>query len=188
MLLPECYRYPYLRRVNDCFVVVVVAENDDGFGGGGAFDCSWREAGESGDSNPMAPVLLPVSFEFAPAQSFACEFGVDAEEHLLAAVLAEEATFASAKVIDWRRKHEETVVVVGFVRSERANGRAVALLDERWRGRFWEGQAFEPGLGDFSVERAKISPRNASFSPYCGAMFVFSAIVTLLSFPKLIRT
>jgi hypothetical protein len=79
MLLPECYRYPYLRRVNDCFVVVVVvAENDDDFGGGGAFDCSWRVAGESGDSNPMAPVLLPVSYEFAPAQSFACEFGVGA--------------------------------------------------------------------------------------------------------------
>lgn len=76
--LSECYRYPYLRRVNDCFVVVVVAENDDDFGGGGAFDCSWREAGESGDSNPMAPVLLPVSYEFAPAQSFACEFGFGA--------------------------------------------------------------------------------------------------------------
>lgn len=184
--------------VNDCFVVVVVvAENDDGFGvvGGGAFDCSWREAGESGDLNPMAPVLLPVSFEFAPAQSFACEFGavVGAEKHLLAAVLyVAEETFASAKVIDWRKKHEETVVVVGFVgfvRSERANGRAVALLDERWRGRlFWEGRAFEPGLGDFSAARAKISPRNASFSPCCGATFVFSAIATLLSFPKLIRT
>lgn len=167
----------------------MVGENDDGFGVC-AFDCWWREAGESGEPNPMAPVLLPVSFGFAPAQSSACGFGVGAAEHLLAAVLyvAEEATFASAKVIDWRKKHEETVVV-GFVRSERASERAVVLLDERWRGRlFWEGRAFEPGLGDFSAERAKISPPNASFSPYCGATFVFSAIATLLSFPKLIQT
>lgn len=180
--LSECYRYPYLRRVNDCFVAVAEDFDDDVIVGGGAFDCSLMEADVSGGSDPMAPVLLPVSSEFALAQSSACEVGV-AGQHQVADGQQQEATFASAKVIDWRKKHEETVVVFGCVRSE--SGRAVALL-QRWR--LEEEQAFEPGLGDFFAEREKILPQNASFYPYCGAMFVFAAIAKLLSFPKQIQT
>ena len=59
MAIPECYRYPYSRSVNDCFV----DEDCDSSGvlvvvGGGAFDCSWKEADGSDDSvaAPMAPV------------------------------------------------------------------------------------------------------------------------------------
>ena len=57
-----------------------------------------------------------------PAQSSVCGSVVvgGAEEHQLT-VVAEEVTFASAKVIDWRKKH----VFDGCVRSERASERAV---------------------------------------------------------------
>lgn len=172
-----------MRRVNDCFVAVAEDFDDGVIVGGGAFDCSLMEADVSGGSDPMAPVLFPVSIEFAPAQSSACEVGVAGQHQVADGQQLEEATFASAKVIDWRKKHEETVVVFGCVRSE--SGRAVALL-QRWR--LGEEQAFEPGLGDFFAEREKILPRNASFSLYCGAMFVFAAIAKLLSFPKQIQT